>query len=386
MEMARIRLFERRTEANERPIVISGVTLASIFLALLIGGFLFLPFKANPLEAYLTLIEQGFGQLNGFGFTLVKATPLIFIGLGTIIAWRSGYFYLGFEGTLLIGAAAGVWIALLNAPGGALGSLPSLIFFPLAFLVSFIAGGIWSGIVGFLRARYGGNEVLISLMMNYIAVFIVQYLVSGPLRAPGDLPQTSRIPESTILPFIIPGTRAHAGILVAVALAFLVWLLLRKTPLGYELIVSGLSARAARYGGINVGSRQILASFLAGGLGALAGLVEVLGVQFRLLDGISVGTGFLGIVAALLGKLHPAGVVIASILYAGMGVGADAMQRRAGLPSSVIFIIQSLIVLLVLASDWLRYYRINFTALRRQKGLASVEDTPATPPATPLER
>jgi ABC-type uncharacterized transport system permease subunit len=377
--MAKIPLFERRLEPSESPLVISGVTLVSILVALVIGGFLFLPFNANPLSAYLTMLEQGFGQLNGFGFTLVKATPLIFIGLGTIIAWRSGFFYLGFEGTLLIGAAAGVWIALLNAPGGVLGSLPALIFFPLVFLISFIAGGIWSALVGFLRARYGGNEVLISLMMNYIAVFIIQYLVSGPLRAPGDLPQTPRIPASTILPFIIPGTRAHAGILVAIVMAFVVWLVLRKTPLGYELIISGLSPRAARYGGINVGSRQILASFLAGGLGAFAGLVEVLGVQFRLLDGISVGTGFLGIVAALLGKLHPVGVVIASILYAGMGVGADAMQRRAGLPSSVIFIIQSLIVLLVLASDWLRYYRVNFAALRRQKSDLSPEEKPAAP-------
>ena len=310
---------------------------------------------------------------------MVKATPLIFIGLGTIIAWRSGFFYLGFEGTLLIGAAAGVWIARLNAPGGMFGSLPAIVFFPLVFLVSFIAGGTWSALVGFLRARYGGNEVLISLMMNYIAVFIVQYLVSGPLRAPGDLPQTPRIPESTILPFVISGTRAHAGILVAVFMAFVVWLILRKTPLGYEMIISGLSPRAARYGGINVGGRQILAAFLAGGLGAFSGLVEVLGVQFRLLDGISVGTGFLGIVAALLGKLHPAGVVIASILYAGMGVGADAMQRRVGLPSSVIFIIQSLIVLLVLASDWLRYYRINFDKLHHQKPDVDSDGKPSIP-------
>ncbi|MFN8458419.1 MAG: hypothetical protein U0401_27825 [Anaerolineae bacterium] len=166
------------------------------------------------------------------------------------------------------------------------------------------------------------------------------------------------------MPFIIPGTRTHAGILAALAAAFVVWLILRKTPLGYELIVSGLSARAARYGGINVGNRLILASFIAGGLAALAGLGIVLGVQYRLLDGIAEGTGFVGIVAALLGKLHPAGVVIAAILYAGMEIGADAMQRRAGLPSSVIFIVQSLIVLFILASDLLRYYRLNWAVLK----------------------
>ncbi|MCB0181847.1 MAG: ABC transporter permease, partial [Anaerolineae bacterium] len=168
---------------------------------------------------------------------------------------------------------------------------------------------------------------------------------------------------ATALPFIIPGTRAHAGILAALVAALVVWLILRKTPLGYQLIVAGLSPRAARYGGINVENRLILAAFVAGGLGAWAGLVEVLGVQFRLLDGLAEGTGFIGIVAALLGKLHPAGVVVASILYAGMGVGADVMQRRAGVPSSVIFTIQSLIVLFILASDILRYYRINWPGL-----------------------
>ncbi len=374
------RLFpflERRLEPSESPLVIGGLTVLSVLLALFIGSFLFLPFKANPGETYLTMLQQSFGSLKGIGFTLVRATPLIFIGLGTIVAWRTGFFYLGFEGALLIGAAMTVWVALLTAPDAAIGPLPPAVFFLLVFAASFIAGGVWASIVGILRGRFGGNEVIVSLMMNYVAIFIVNYLVSGPLRAPGDLPQTSRIPEATILPFIIPMTRAHAGILAAFVAALAVWLLLRKTPLGYELIVAGLSPRAARYGGVNVGNRQILASFLAGGLAAWAGLVTILGVQYRLLDGISEGTGFVGIVAALLGKLHPLGVVIASVLYAAMGVGADAMQRRAGLPSSVIFIVQSLIVLLVLASDLLRYYRINFAALRGKQ----VGETPAETPA-----
>ncbi len=366
--MAKLSLLERRLEPSDSLLVIGLATAFSIGLALFIGGFLFLPFDANPVDAYLTMLQESFGSLRGFGFTLVKATPLIFVGLGTIFAWRSGFFYLGFEGAILIGAAMAVWLALLTGPEAAIGPLPPVLFFPAVILASFAAGGLWAGLVGVLRGRFGGNEVLISLMMNYVAIFIINYLVSGPLRAPGDLPQTPRIPQATDLPFILPGTRAHAGILIALATAFLVWLILRKTPLGYELIVAGLSPRAARYGGINVGNRLILAAFAAGGLAALAGLSIVLGVQFRLLDGISEGTGFVGIVAALLGKLHPAGVVIASLLYAGMEVGADAMQRRAGLPSSVIFIVQSLIVLFILASDILRYYRLNVAALSRAPG------------------
>jgi ABC-type uncharacterized transport system permease subunit len=362
--MTRVHFLERRLEPSESALVTTGAMLLAILAALVIGGFLLLPFGANALQAYRAMGIESFGSLRGIGNTLVVATPLIFIGLGTTLAWRSGFFYLGFEGTLLIGASTAVWVALLTRPGALLGPLPPLAFFPLVFLASFIAGGAWSGIVGLIRARFGGNEVIISLMMNYIAVFLVNYLVSYPLRAPGDLPQTAHIPDSTMLPFVIPDTRAHAGILAAVAAALLVWVILRKTPLGFELLVSGLNARAARYGGINVARRLVLAAFLAGGVGAWAGLSEVLGVQFRLMDGISQGTGFIGIAAALLGKLHPAGVVLASILYAGMEVGADAMQRRAGLPSSVISTVQALIVLLVLASDMLRYYRVDFSALR----------------------
>ena len=379
--MAKEHFLERRIAPNESPLFVTTVTLLAIFMALVIGGFLFLPFGSNPLQAYGAMLQESFGNLRGIGYTLINATPLIFVGLGTIFAWRSGFFYLGFEGAMLIGAAMAAWLALLALPGGILAFITPTLFFPLVFLGSFLAGGGWAGVVGFLRARYGGNEVLISLMMNYLAVFFINYLVSGPLRAPGDLPQTLRIPELAILPFFLPGTRAHTGFLVAIAFAVIVLLILRKTPLGYELIVSGLSQRAALYGGINVRGRLVLAAFVAGGLAALAGLVEVLGVQYRLLDGVGLGTGFEGIVAALLGKLHPVGVLISSILYAGMGVGADAMQRRAGLPSSVIFTVQSLIVLFILASDILRYYRINPSVLRKkpaQEPLAQPETSKTT--------
>ena len=200
-------------------------------------------------------------------------------------------------------------------------------------------------------------------MSNYVAIFILQYLVSGPLRAPGSQPETRLLPRTTWLPFIFPGTRAHAGILIAIVAAGLVWMLLQKMPLGYELIVTGFNPMAARYAGIDVGRRLVLAAFFAGGLGGLAGLVEVLGSQHRLMDGISGGVGFVGIIVALLARLNPLAVIPTALLYGGMSVGADAMQRRASIPSSITFILQSLAVLLVLAVDALRYYRINFSAL-----------------------
>lgn len=367
------RLLEKRLAPADSLWAISWTTALAVVAALGVGGLLFLPFGSNPLDAYIALFAEGFSSWRGFGYTLVKAAPLILIGLGTIVAWRTGFGYLGFEGCLLVGAAAATWVALETAAGGLFGPLPWPLFLTLVILVTIVAGGIWAGIVGIFRGWFGGNEVITSLMMNYLAVFLVQYLVSGPLRASGDLPQSPRLPRETWLPYFLEGTRAHSGIFIALVAALIIWVVLLRSRIGYELIVTGLNPKAARFGGINVGSRQVLAAFIAGGLGALAGMVEVLGVHHRLLDGLSEGTGFIGIVAALLGKLHPLGVLIASTLYAGMTVGADAMQRQAGLPSSIIFIVQSLIVLFVLASDLLRYYTLHLPFGRRRRAASSLK-------------
>jgi ABC-type uncharacterized transport system permease subunit len=359
------RLFERRLTPADSPIAILGRTAAAFLAAMIITAFLFRLYGANPLQAYFALFHEPFATLRGFGYALLRTSPLALIALGTIVSWRSGFAYLGFEGCFVIGASATAWLALSTASGGRIGPLPFFLFLPLAILFGFIAAGAWAGLVGVVRARLGGNEVLISLMSNYVAIFILQYLVSGPLRAPGSLPETRLLPRATWLPFILPGTRAHAGILIAIVAAALVWMLLQKMPLGYELIVTGFNPLAARYAGVDVEKRVVLAAFIAGGLGGLAGMVEVLGSQHRLMDGISGGVGFVGIVVALLARLNPLAVIPTALLYGGMSVGADAMQRRASIPSSITFILQSLAVLFVLAIDALRYYKINFSALWR---------------------
>lgn len=352
-----MRLIERRLAPADDALTIAAGTGLAILAALVLGAGLFALVGANPVDAYVTLFSEAFASWRGFGFTLVKAAPLALIALGTVLAWRSGFGYLGFEGCFVVGATAATAFALSA-------HLPFAAFLPLVIAVSFVAGGVWAGAVGVLRARFGGNEVLISLMSNYVALLLVQYLISGPMRAPGGLPQSERLPQETWLPFVLSGTRAHAGILVALVAVALVWVLLRKTPVGYEMIVTGLNPAAARYGGIPVGRRIVLAAFLAGGLSALAGCVELLGVQHRLVDGMSGGVGFIGIVVALLARLNPLWVLPTAILYGGMTVGADTMQRGSGVPSSITFILQSLIVLLVLASDLLRRYRISLPWLR----------------------
>jgi len=370
------KLFERRLTPADSPLAVAGTTALALLAAMLLTSFLFISYGANPLQAYFSLFHEPFATLRGFGYALVRASPLALIALGTIVSWRSGLAYLGFEGCFVIGAAVSAWLALLAEPGARLASLPTAIFLLLAIAASFIAGGLWAGIVGVVRARLGGSEVLISLMANYVAIFILQYLVSGPMRAPGSLPETRQLPRSTWLPFILPGTRAHGGILLAIAAAALVWILLKKMPLGYELVVTGFNQLAARYAGINVARRLVFAAFLAGGLGALAGTTEVLGVQHRLMDGISGGVGFVGIIVALLARLNPIAVIPTAVLYGGMSVGADAMQRRAGIPSSITFILESLAVLLVLISDVLRYYRINPSALWNRSAESAAEGAP----------
>jgi ABC-type uncharacterized transport system permease subunit len=360
------RFLERRLTPADSPVAVLTTTTAAFLAAMFVTAFLFLAYGASPLQAYFALFHEPFATMRGFGYSLVRSSPLALIALGTIVSWRSGFSYLGFEGCFVVGAVATGWLALLTAPGARIGPLPFFSFLALAILFGFAAGGVWSGLCGFVRARLGGNEVLISLMSNYVAIFFLQYLLSGPLRAPGSLPETPLLPRTTWLPFILPGTRAHAGIVIAIVAAGLVWMLLQKMPLGYELIVTGFNQSAARYAGIDVEKRLVLASFFAGGLGGLAGLVEVLGSQHRLMDGISGGVGFVGIIVALLARLNPLAVIPTALLYGGMSVGADAMQRRVSIPSSITFILESLAVLLVLAFDALRFYKINPSVLWRR--------------------
>jgi general nucleoside transport system permease protein len=348
-----MRIERRVAPADSKLAIFASMSLA-VVAALVVTSLLFASYGANPLQAYVALFHEPFATLRGFGYTLVRTAPLTLIALGTIVSWRSGFGYLGFEGCFVLGAAASTWLGLFTG-------LSAWAFFPFVLLLSFTAGALWAGAVALIRARFGGNEVLISLMMNYVAILIVQYLVSGPMRAPGGVPETALLPRATWLPFILPGTRAHAGILLAIFATLVVWVMLRRTALGYELIVSGLSPSAARYGGIDVGRRLVFAAFFAGGLGAWAGTVEVLGEQHRLMDGISGGVGFTGIIVALLARLNPLAVIPAAVLYGGMTVGANAMQRRAGIPSSITFILQSLIVLMVLASEIFRRYRVRLT-------------------------
>jgi simple sugar transport system permease protein len=233
---------------------------------------------------------------------------------------------------------------------------------PLALLAGVIAGGVWGGVPGVLKARLGVNEILSTIMMNQIAIQLANFLLRGPLIDPAEIAagthiaQSALLPQQVWLPRLVPQTLLHAGAILAVVLALLVYVFLWRTTIGYRIRAAGLNPAAARYAGIRVPVYQALALILGGAFAGLAGAVEVTGVTHRMLEGLSGGYGFSGIVAALFGKLHPLGVIPASILFGGLLVGADKMQRAVQVPSALIDALQGLIVLFVVGSDlWVRY-------------------------------
>jgi simple sugar transport system permease protein len=324
--------------------------LAGMLLALLIGAIMLIILKVNPLEAYKELVGGALGNVSGLTQTLVKATPLLLVGLGICIAFRASVINIGGEGQIIVGALAATWFPLTfrTWPGWAL--------VPSTLLIGFAAGAIWGFIPGILKARLKVNEILTTVMMNAIALQLMNLLIRSVLMDPAGidagtyLAQSERLPEQVWLTRLVPKTLLHTGSLIAVGLAIIVYIFLWRTTIGYRIRAVGFNPDAARFSGINVAFNQALSLTLAGGFAGIAGAIEVLGVQHRLLEGITSGYGFSGIVAALFGGLHPLGTIPASILFGGLLVGGDKMQRAVQVPNSLIDAILGLVVLFVVGS------------------------------------
>jgi simple sugar transport system permease protein len=331
----------------------ASLPLLAMLAALLIGAVLLLLLRANPFQAYAAMVTGVFGSTSGFTQSLTKPTPLLLVGLGICIAFRASVINIGAEGQIILGALAATWFSL------AFRHWPGWLLIPAVLLVSFLAGAIWGFIPGILKARLSVNEILSTVMMNAIALQLMNLLIRGPLMDPAGiaagtyLAQSERIPEQAWLPRLVPQTLLHAGAILAVVLAVLVYIFLWRTTIGYRIRAVGLNPDASRYAGINVSVYQALSLTLAGAFAGLAGAVEVIGVQHRLLEGITSGYGFSGIVAALFGGLHPLGLVPASWLFGSLLVGADKMQRAVQVPSALIDTILGLVVLFVVASNLL---------------------------------
>lgn len=326
--------------------------------ALLVGAILLLLLGANPITAYSALIEGAFGSFNAFAETLVKATPLLLVGLGTCIAYRASVTNIGGEGQLIIGALLSTWIGLSFT------NLPGWLMILIAFLAGSLGGAIWGGLPGLLKAYFNVNEILSTVMMNAIAVQIMNYMLRGPMidpeqaQAASQIPQTARLEVAYRLPRLVP-TRLHIGLLIAVVLAVLVYILLWRTTLGYRIRAVGQNKDASKYGGVDVKKHIVIAMLLSGAFAGLAGMMQVYGVNYRMItDGSATGftgnAGFNGIVAALFGQLHPILTIPASVLFGGLLVGANAMQRVVQVPSALITALNGLVVVFVVSSDYFR--------------------------------
>jgi len=327
--------------------------------ALLVGAVMLLLLKVNPIEAYKAMWDGAFGSQNAVAETLVKATPLLLVGLGICISFRGDVINIGGEGQMIVGAILGtlIGITLVDWPGWAV--------IPLALITGFIGGAIWGGIPGVLKAYFNVNEILSTVMMNAIAVQLMNFLLRGPMIDPSQaelaskIPQTARLLDTFRLPRWVP-TRLHLGALIAVALAFLVYILLWRTTWGYRIRAVGQNPDASKYAGVKVRNYIVLALILSGAFAGLAGVMQVYGVNYRMItDGSASGftgsAGFNGIVAALFGGLHPIGTIPASILFGALLVGANKMQRVVQVPSALITALNGLVVVFVVSSEiWRR--------------------------------
>ena len=324
--------------------------IVAIVLAFLVGAIVLLATGYSPINAYLAVIKGAFGDIYGIGQTFTQATPIIFTALAFIFAFKCGLFNIGAEGQLLIG---GFTAALV---GISFGDLPVYIHLPLALLAGAAGGALWGFIPGILKARLGAHEVITSMMLSYVALYITSYMVNYPFIAPpGWVAQTVPVTPSAELPRILPPTQLSASIFIAIGMAVMTTLILDKTVLGYEVRAVGLSTSAAKSNGINVKNTVVFAFVMSGALAGLGGAGEILGVHHRFINGFSPGYGFDGLAVGLIGGLNPIGSVLAAILIGALRAGGMTMNTVTGVPIDIVSVLQGLVVLFVAAPRLINY-------------------------------
>lgn len=330
------------------------VPILAVLLSLGLGAIIIKLIGVQPLVAYKAMYQGSLANTNAIAETLVKVTPLILTGLSYAIAYKAGLVNIGAAGQLYMGGFTA------TAVGVYINNLPLIIHLPIAIIAGFLGGGVWGLIVGWLKVKYDANEIITTVMLNYIAMNWISYLVTGPMKAPpGNFPQSKTVVKNAQLPIIISGTRLHLGLIISLlALAFY-FIFLWKMKKGYEIRVSGKNIHAARYAGMDPQKSILLVMFIAGGMGGLAGATEILGIQERLLQGFSPGYGFDGIAVALVGMLRPVGIFFGALLFGVLRSGGNMMQMLANVPVSIVNIIQGLVIIFVIAGQVIRFNTIS---------------------------
>ena len=330
--------------------------LVAILMAFVVGAIVLQLTGYSPVEAYGAMLRGAFGDTYGIGQTLTHATPIIFTALAFLFAFKSGLFNIGAEGQFLVGALGAAIVGI------SFERLPAVVHVPLALLVGAIAGGLWGFIPAFLKTRFGAHEVITTMMLSYVAFYMTAYMVNYPFKAPGWVAQTVRIAPSAELPRILPPTQLSASIFVAGLLTLVTQYVLQKTAFGFEIRATGLNPDAAENAGIDVKRGMILALMVSGAIAGLGGSGEILGVHRRFIQGFSPGYGWDGLAVALVGGLHPYGVILAAVLFGALRSGGMVMTRVTGVPLDIVFLLQALVILFVAAPKLIR-------ALLRRGGL-----------------
>ena len=324
---------------SARPVYAIG--LAFLVSAIMIGAS-----KVNPITAYVALFQGAFGSLAGLANTCVRATPLLLSGLGIAYGFKAGLLNIGAEGQMYAGGAAATVVALIPLP------VPAFLHVTLAVLAGFAGGLIWGYIPGYLRAYRGVSEIVVTLMLNYVGIYLINWLVEEPhplAELNTTFPQSPIIEKSAQLPVLIKYTSMHAGIILAVFLGLILYLLLRYTPFGFKTRMIGQNPEAARYAGVRVKRQILFAMLISGGFGGLAGASEVLGLKLRLFDYFVGGVGYEAIAVALLANANLLGVIFSAFFFGALKAGANKMQIVSGIESSMALIVLALAVLFVIA-------------------------------------
>ncbi len=356
---------------SRRAVTSIALPLLAVFTALLIGALIIRVTGGDVLLAYTGLWEGSLGRPQSISETLVWSTPYILGGLAVAFAFKAALFNIGVEGQIAAGALGAVFV------GYAVTGLPFPLHLLLAALAGCAAGAIWGGIAGFLKAQTGAHEVITTIMLNYVAIQMTSFLLSGPMKDPNPLiavAQTPKILQSARLPQILDGFRVHWGFPLAVLVAVGLWWLLNKTTTGFEVRTVGANMNAARYAGIHVGRVSVFAMALSGLLAGLAGTLEVVGLNYYHTPGFSVGYGFDSIAVALLGRSNPLGVLPAALLFGALRAGSTRMQFLSQIPIDIISLIQALVLIFVAAPALIRWiYRIRAEgdALERRTRLSA---------------
>ncbi len=351
---------ERRPTLPGHVVVL--VSILAIFAALVAAGIFFQAYGISAVRAYQLIVKGALGSRLGLAETVRRAIPLLLCGVGLTIAFRALFWNIGAEGQLLLGAVAAAGVALFSG-------LPDVLLLPAMFIAGFLAGALWGLIPAVLKARLGINDVITTLMMNYIALYLVEWLIHGPWRGPTmrGFAYTDKFPSAATLP-TISWTRIHwPTLLLGLAVAVLAYVLITRTRAGFEIRVVGENPEAARFAGISAFKTTLFVMIISGGLAGLAGVGEAAGIHRMLLGptSISMGYGYTAIIVAWLARRNPLAVIVTSLLFGVIMSGGDVIRVSLGLPFQVINLFNGLILFFLIGSELLMHYKISFSFRRR---------------------